>query len=65
MDKTSREWWRELKTYEYKSCKLDSRCCRQAKLGAVQINPKPDPILLYSCYMLNLKYCPECGKELT
>jgi hypothetical protein len=60
----SKELWDELKMYQYASCKIYPRCCRQVKLGAVNIKPLPDPQLMYAVYPLKLKYCPECGKEL-
>jgi hypothetical protein len=64
MDEYSNKLWRELKAYEYKSCKLDSRCCRQAKLGAIKVEPREDPMLLGKEYKLCINFCPECGKPL-
>jgi hypothetical protein len=64
MDEESREWYRELKAYEYSQYKLDSRCCRQAKLGAINIEPREDPMLLGKEYKLCVNFCPECGKPL-
>lgn len=64
MDDCSKEWWRELDAYQYKSCKIDSRCCRQVKLGSISVNPKEDPILLDTPYKLCINFCPECGRPL-
>jgi hypothetical protein len=60
----SKEMWRELKAYEYKSYKLDSRCCRQVKLGAMKVEQRKDPMLLGKEYKLCINFCPECGKPL-
>jgi hypothetical protein len=66
-DDEIREWskniYRELKTYEYKSCKILPRCCRAALGGGLRIQCFEDPVLMKE-YRLKLNYCPECGREL-
>lgn len=59
----SREIYRELKTYEYRSCKILSRCCRAALGGGVAIKCFEDPVLMTN-YKLKLNHCPECGRKL-
>jgi hypothetical protein len=59
----SREMYRELRTYEYKSCKILDRCCRAALGGGVELTCYEDPVLLGE-YQLKLNYCPECGRKL-
>ncbi|MEJ2184124.1 MAG: hypothetical protein P8Y66_11480 [Nitrospirota bacterium] len=59
----SRDIYRELKTYEYLSCKILDRCCRAALGGGIELLCYEDPVLMIK-YRLRLNFCPECGRKL-
>lgn len=66
-DRKLEQWtaqaFKEIRELEQKEHRIQSRCCRAALNGAVELRTVDDPLLMNE-YTPRLRYCPECGRQL-